>query len=200
MCLKFTPSWPVIAVLFVIGIALGVGSASMVHKIFAGWNTPPAPLEVSIPARPSPEVADKKPIKRPIKTRTVKTYPSAVKSELKLPDHVIETPSLDVIASHQVAPDRHPQTVTTVLDTDTGDTQTFVKRDPLPWIARDYHGDIGLYAGIKNGQPTARLQARQGVLQVKALHLGLVGSVDHPMSGSITGTDYFVGAGVWAEW
>lgn len=200
MRLKFTPSWAAIAVLFVIGIALGVSSASVVHKLLANWGVPPAPVEVSMPARPSPEVAEKKTISKPIKARRVKTYPSAVKSALKLPEHVIETPSLDVIASHQVAPDRHPQTVTTLLDTDTGDTQTFVKRDPLPWLAQDTHGDIGLYAGIKNGQPTARLQARQGVLQVKALHLGLVGSVDHPMSGSIAGTDYFLGAGVWAEW
>lgn len=45
---------------------------------------------------------------------------------------------------------------------------------------------------MKNGQQAIWLQAWQDLLQVKALHLGAVGSVD--IAGGKT--DYFVGVGI----
>jgi hypothetical protein len=163
-------------------------------------NAPdPAPVGLNIPATPAPEVKKVEMVAKPIKSHTVKVYPAAVKNKIKLPEVVLDNPALEVIASSQVKADDHPQTITTLIDTDTGESQTFVKRDPLPWIAWDNRGEAGLYMGIKNSEPTVRLEAKQGLFQVKGLHFGVMGSVDQPLSGA-QGTDYFVGAGAWARW
>lgn len=160
---------------------------------------PTAPVGLNIVATPAPEVKKVTPVAKPIKAKTVKVYPAAVKNTIKLPQIIQDNPDLDVIASNQVPADDHPQTITTLINTETGESQTFVKRDPLPWLAVDTHGEAGMYMGIKNGTPTARLEAKQGLLQVKALHFGLIGSVDQQL-GNGQDTDYFIGTGAWVRW
>lgn len=171
-----------------------------VHLYRSFTNIEPLPpVGLNITATPAPEVKRLQPLPKPIKSRTVKVYPAAVKNAIKLPQIVQDNPALDVIASTQVRADDHPQTVTTALNLETGESETYVKRDPLPWLAWDTRGEAGLYMGIKNGTPAIRLEAKQGVVQVKALHFGVIGSVDQPISGP-QNTDYYIGAGVWARW
>jgi|GEM_PF-1324079 len=160
---------------------------------------PQAPVGLNIIASPAPEVKKQPQVDKPIKAKTVKVYPAAVKNTIKLPEIIQDDPALDVIASNQVPADDHPQTITTLINTDTGESQTFVKRDPLPWLAADPHGEAGLYMGIKNGEPTARLEVKQGLFQVKAIHFGVSGSIDQSISG-VQGTDYFIGTGAWVRW
>lgn len=162
-------------------------------------NQPVATVGLNVIATPAPEVKKLPKVSKPIKSKTVKVYPAAVKNAIKLPQIIQDNHALDVIASNQVPADDHPQTITTLINTETGESQTFVKRDPLPWLALDPHGEAGLYMGVKNGEPTARLEVKQGAFKVKALHFGLIGSVDQPLSGA-QGTDYFIGTGVWARW
>lgn len=162
-------------------------------------QTPVAPVGLNIEATPAKEVKLTPRIDKPIKSPTVKVYPAAVKNAIKLPEVVQDNTALDVIASNQIPADDHPRTITTLINTDTGESQTYVRRDPLPWLAWNTQGEAGLYMGIKNGTPAARLEARQGFVQVKALHFGVIGSIDQPLSGQ-QNTDYFIGAGVWARW
>lgn len=164
---------------------------------------PLPPPEVSIVATPAAEVEDAP--KVPVQvTAPIKVYQGGgkIKRQLQLPAPVAADPVQEVIAATTVRADTRPHTVTTVINTQTGESETYVRRDPLPWLAWDTSGDIGAYIGVKNGQQAVRLQLRQGVVQVKALHLGLIGSVDQSMGGTATmgSTDYFVGAGVWASW
>lgn len=134
----------------------------------------------------------------PVKGGQVRVYAPEAKARLSMP-WLKDDPAKQVLAAHQVPADDHPRTVTTVIDTDTGDSQTYVTRDPLPWFAWDLRGEAGVYAGLKNGEPAARLEVRQGLFQVKVLHFGGIGSVDQPLSGPL-GADWFVGAGVWGYW
>lgn len=172
-----------------------------------GWHAlheePDPPAGLSVHATPAAEVEDTPKISVPVAV-PVKVYKGGakLKKELKLPQVIATDPVKEVVASSQVKADTRPQTITTVINTATGESETFVRRDPLPWIAWDTSGEIGAYVGVKNGQQAVRLQVRQGIVQVKALHVGLIGSVDQTMGAASTmnGTDYFVGAGVWAKW
>ena len=100
------------------------------------------------------------------------------------------------MASSKVKADDHPHTITTTLDQTTGEFTSYDRTDPLPWVAVDTRTEIGMYYGLKNGEQAVRLEGRQALLQVKALHVGAVASVD-VMRGEV---DSFVGVGVWARW
>jgi hypothetical protein len=205
MLLDSTSAWPkklgqIILVVFgTILVAVLLVTYGVVFYGAFKHKQPPAPVGLNVVATPAPEVKKQPQIDKPIKAKTVKVYPAAVKNTIKLPEIIQDNPALDVIASNQVPADDHPQTITTLINTDTGESQTFVKRDPLPWLALDPHGEAGLYMGIKNGEPTARLEVKQGAFQVKTLHFGVIGSVDQPISG-VQGTDYFIGTGAWMRW
>lgn len=178
----------------------------IVALVLIGWayytiNTPELPpVNVSIPATPAPEVKLVPKVSVAIK-KPVKVYAggAALKNGLRLPEFVVLDPTKEVIASSQVKSDDHPQTITTVINTDTGESETYVKRDPLPWLAWSDRGSVGMYAGVKNGEPTVRLQAHQELFTVKAIRFGAVASIDQPFSGPV-GTDYFIGLGAEYRW
>jgi len=193
----FTPFTGVAIVAIACVVIVGLIASSIKQGYTVPQPTPPVGLNVV--ATPAPAVKKVAVVDKPIKAKTVKVYSPSVKKSENLPVAIQDNPALDVIASNQVPADDHSQTITTLINTETGESQTFVKRDPLPWLALDSRGEAGLYMGIKNGQPAARLEVKQGVFQVKALHFGVVGTVDQPINSAIE-PDYFVGAGVWARW
>lgn len=108
----------------------------------------------------------------------VKVYPQKAKAKLSLPEPAASNPSVYALGASRVEPDWHPVTVTTTLDTDTGDVQVYQKREPLPWLAIPHRGEAGLAYGLKNGQPNARLFVRQSLLDMKALRLGVEATAD----------------------
>lgn len=136
-----------------------------------------------------------------VQPKQLKVYAGGkgVKNNLKLPDPVVQDDSEQVIASSQVKADEHPHTITTTINTDTGESQTFVRTDPLPWFGLSSRGGIGIYGGIKNGNPAVRLEAKQDLFTVKALHFGVTASVDQPLNGPL-GNDYFLGIGGEYRW
>lgn len=157
------------------------------------------PVGVQMPAAPAAEVKAETQAPVPITTRTVKAYRPAIKAKLKLPAAVVNDAAEQVVAASSVAADDHPHTVTTVINTETGAVQTFDRRDPLPWLAINTHGRAGIYYGIKNGVQTVRLQVEQELVQVKAVHFGVIGAVDQALGVPI-GTDYYAGVGAWVNW
>ena len=169
------------------------------------WHNRPAPVAVgkTVVATAAPEVKNV-PKVNAVMAQPPKVYakPKQVKTALGLPKKIIQDTSEQVIASNKVASDDdHPHTVTTVINEQTGESQTFVRTDPLPWIAFDYSGRAGMYAGIKDGAPTVRLQAQQELFSVKAVHFGAIASVDQPISPTTAnGTSYFVGVGAEYRW
>lgn len=152
-----------------------------------------------IVATPAKEVKRVPVVDTKIVSGTVAVYKGGakLKKKLTLPKAIVDDAKKEVLASSKIPTGEHSHTVTTVIDTDTGRSTTYVRADPLPWIALESRGEVGMYAGMKDGQQAVRVQVRQDFVQVKALHAGMVGSVD-----MVTGlkASYFVGIGVSYKW
>lgn len=129
----------------------------------------------------------------------VKTYQGDTKKNLKLPAAVQADPQQQVIAASQVRADLHPQTVSTVVNTETGAVQTYVKTDPYPWFAVETRGVAQVAYGFKydvrrlEPKTVARLHVGYDVIRVKALTAGVVATLDSDQTG-------FVGVGVSYRW
>ncbi len=119
-----------------------------------------------------------------------------LKRKLTLPQAVVDNDKESVLTSSKIPSGERAHTVTTVINTDTGASETYVRTDPLPWVAYESRGEVGMYYGYKGAQQAIRLQARQDFIQVKALHIGVIGSVDV----SAGKPDFFAGVGVSYRW
>ena len=143
-------------------------------------------------AKVAPEVAKLPMIDAPVKSVKIYAGGAVIKKKLSLPAQVVDNSKQQVIASSKVDASSNPHTVTTVINTDTGASETFTRTDPKPWLAYESRGAIGVYAGMKNSEQAIRIQAKYDVIQVKAFHAGIIGSIDRTNSGK---TDSFIGAG-----
>jgi hypothetical protein len=139
------------------------------------------PSPVSVPATPAPELK-RAPTKLVTPKKPIKVFTGETSAKLKLPADVIANPAENVIAATQVRGSDRPQTVTTTLNTDTGESRSFVKQDPLPWLAIETHGEVRLSYGYKYNRGVVDRVTRLGigydVLRVKALTAGVTGTVD----------------------
>ena len=162
---------------------------------FLIFRTEPMPTGTHIVAKPAPEVAK-------VETEAVeiappiRVYKPVAKKNLKLPDNIQQDEKKHVIASTKTANDERQHTVTTIIDSSTGESVTYDRVDPQPWLAVNTKSEIGLYYGLKNGSQAIRLEGKQELFQFKALHVGAIGSVDMADGR----TDTFVGVGAWARW
>jgi len=111
------------------------------------------------------------------RTKYVYVYPDRAKKKL-LPKPVADDPAKKLIATGKLDAEERPYTLSTVLDTQTGESQVYARPDPLPWIAPGRHGAFGVNYGPRNGRTGAEVYAWRDLLQVKALHVGVRASVD----------------------
>lgn len=137
-----------------------------------------APSLPSLPALPAPELAGEAIQARP--APAVQHFASKAKTRLGLPEAVRHDKDRQVTASTRIPPDDRPRTVTSVFDFETGKTELYVRRDPLPWFAPLRSNEIGLAYGFKDDHdgPVVRVQGQAWLLQMKALRAGFVGSLD----------------------
>ncbi len=175
-----------------------ISAAAVAAALIYGyqWYNKPAevPAGVTVEAKAAPEIKSEQ--KVTIKPASVKVYSQPAKAKLKLPDAAIWDNNTHVIASSATASDERSHTITTTINSVTGETTTYDRADPLPWFAVNTKSEIGLYAGYRNGGQALRVEARQELFQVKAVHFGAIASAD-AMRG---GVDSFVGAGAWVRW
>lgn len=164
-------------------------------------GTPAQPAPVATLAPPAPQIADTG-IELIKLTQPLQVAPAAVKPKLKLPPAVQADPARHVVEATRIEPSERPVTVTTVIDERTGEAEAYVVHEPQPWLDTAQRGDAGLYVGIRQGEPTVRAQARHQLLQVKAVKVGALASIDMPMNSRSggPGTDAFVGIGAWVGW
>jgi len=116
-----------------------------------------------------------------LKCKSVIVYRDAVEKKLGLPDIVKRDTSKHVVASSRVAPSDYPHTVTAVYDDRSGGVDMFARQDPLPWVAVNRRGALGVAYGVKDDGDgfVTRIYGRLDLLQVKRLHAGLLGDVDN---------------------
>jgi len=153
----------------------------------------------SVVAIPAPIVKDEPVAQVEIK-KPVKVFKNSqkIKQKAKLPEAVVNNNNEQVLAAISIPKnDLFPKTVTTVLNTDTGITTSYIKDESLPFLSLNIHGDVGIYGGIKNGTTAVRLQANQGIVDIKDIHIKATGSIDQLTNGK---TDYFVGVGAAYNW
>ena len=150
-----------------------------------------APAGVSVAAQPAPELKRAK--TAPLKLDTIQAHAPHVKRDLQLPAAVQADAKQHVIASSRTANDERRHTVTTLVDAETGAVTSYDRVEPQPWLAVNTRSEVGVFYGIKSGDPVLRLHAKQDLLQVKALRIGIVGTLD-------SDADYFVGIGAAARW
>lgn len=180
--------------------ALGItgGCVAIGVAIYLNWPHP-APAGGESVIAPSAPVLKKAPIVPVLIKAPIKTYQGETKANLKLPPLVIANPDKQVISATAILSNTHPQTVTTVLDTETGDVKTYTKTDDYPWLAVETRGEAGIMYGYKfksselGAKPIGRFQVKYDVLRIKALTVGATASLD-------TDRDGFVGLGVSYKW
>lgn len=168
---------------------------------FTGAPEPARARDVATVATQAPQIAAA-PVEWIVPPKPVKTYAPKAKAAVKLPAAVQADTAAVVLQSSRVAASDRPQTVTAVLNTETGETRQYVVDEPLPWLDTTVRSDAGVYLGFKRGEPTIRVQGRVQLAQVKAVRLGALASADWPLNGERPGVqgDLFVGVGGWVQW
>lgn len=170
----------------VIGRMLGAGLWMLAGVLLAAllwfWerNRQPEPLPVSVPvlAQPAKALATVEHVMAPCET--VRVYKPPAKKRLKLPAAIQADPAAHVVAASDVPAGEHDTRVSTVLNTQTGAVETFAELQPLPWLRARSDFSLGAYVGLKPGHPgpVGRVEAHYDLLQVKALGLGAIASLD----------------------
>lgn len=159
------------------------------------WNrfTPaPAPVEQWTEAVASAPV--KSVSKVEIAPKKIKVYAKLAKAKLKLPDAIRQDDNQYVLASSTIAHSYRPQTVATVINSETGESTTITRREPYPWFSAEHTGEARIDYGIKNGGArVGRLTVREDLIQIKGINLGATATLD-------TDRDYFVGVGLGLRW
>lgn len=163
-----------------------------------------------VPSRPvaTPRVATVAPEVRRVETevitpKSIVVYKAPAKKKLAAAGAIPKSLEVDtnvaVVAASRVPARERATTVTTTLNTVTGATETYVADAPRPWVALENRGSVSLDYGLKldyrNLAPkqVVRLTVREDLVQLKALHLGLV------VSGDSDGTA-FAGVGLSYRW
>ena len=179
-------------------LSLGIVAVSLAGGYAFWWYTrPPVDTTVAVIAKPAPVIAKVK--KRVIKPKQVVVYAEEAKAKLKLPATVIANPDQHVTGATTVQPSERRITVTSVLDTTTGETTTYSKPEPYPWVSVESRGEARLDYGYKLSRgelvpkPVGRLSVTQSVVQIKALHLGVNVAID-------TDGSMFAGVGLSYRW
>ncbi len=171
-------------------IVVAVAACGVCALIF--WPaTPTSAPRISV-ATPAPELRQAAPTVV-IKPSMVRVHSPAAKARLKLPAAVSADAGQHVLAASQVRADERPHTLITLLDERTGEATTFDRADPLPWLAPETRGELGISYGIRDGMPVGRLSLRQNLLQLKSVRLGATATLDQD-------GQWFAGVGAFYRW
>lgn len=169
-----------LAIGFVLGLIVAGGVCT--------YNTLSRITVPSIIAQPSKEL--KNADTETLVCKSLIVYRDRVKKDLSLPADVVKDAARKVVGATQVAASEYPHTVSAVANIESGKVDMFVRQDPLPWVGFPAQRSVGIAYGWRDGgsAPVARLDGRWDLIQVKALHGGLVGAVD-------AGGGWFAGVG-----
>ena len=151
-------------------------------------------LKPSLPSVLAPVSDDLAKVKQELlDCQKLRVYASKAKKKLDLPDTVKADPDKHVVAASPVPPSDYPHTMTAVYDSGTGAVDMYLRQDKLAWLAVNTRYEIGIGYGYSDNGSVTRLDGAVELLQVKALHVGVVGTVDS--SGAA-----YVGGRAWFRW
>jgi hypothetical protein len=130
----------------------------------------------------------------------VQAYKAPAKAKLKLSKAVQEDSSKVVLAATEVKADIRPHVIADVLDTKTGEVDTYDTRQEAPWLGVTRRGRAGGFYDPFNRK--ARLFVEQSVATVKDFQIGFQASYDFPVGGGAIGfkSSGLIGIGGFKEW
>lgn len=182
-------------------VLLGVSWAVYVYlKVANGQSVGevrPAEVAPEVKGVPKISIVPEKPIL---------VYGGGAKTKKKagLSKAVVLDEDISIIAASRVASDDNPHEIITTINKRTGESSTVDIKKPLPWVAFDTRGSVGIYGGFSDLGETARIQAKQNIICIKNLCAGAIASIDQPISsaagGVLGGPRYFVGFGGELRW
>lgn len=124
----------------------------------------------------------------------VVVYAPAAKAKLRIPASMVQDDAVAVLDSSKLPESDHTQTVTTVLNTDSGQPMTLVSVDPYPMFRFESRKQVGFSYGMTNGGKWIGLATiSDDLVQIKALRFGVNASID-------TTGQVFAGVGVSYSW
>lgn len=130
-------------------------------------------------AQMQPQTAQKAPevqgeAKVDAKPPKVAVYKESAKKKTKLPDRLKEDAAIAVLDSSRIEGSDRPTTVTTVINTDTGEVETVQSKEPLPWLTVKSRNELKLTAGInQSGVYSGGLLFSHEFGSIKALNFGM---------------------------
>lgn len=164
-----------------VGAAIAIWFASARHEV-----APAAPAQRS-PALTGVDTVEAHP-------KRVVVYAPGAKAKLRLPAGMVQDDAVAVLDSSKLPESDHTQTVTTVLNTDSGQPMTLVSVDPYPMFRFESRKQIGFSYGMTNGGKWLGVATiSDDLVQIKALHFGVNASLD--TNGAV-----FVGVGASYYW
>jgi hypothetical protein len=153
------------------------GILAVAILLWMNMRHPSIPVGVTVSATKAPEIA--KSAKIEITPAKVQVYPQKVKLAMALPETVKADKAIAVLDSSKLPMNLHPQTITTTLNTTTGETATVVTVDPYPWLAAENRREFRVDYGIRyDGRAVARMSFTDDLIQIKAIHLGAKADLD----------------------
>jgi hypothetical protein len=179
------------------GLVLAAACAFGIYSVALRFMPPEPEVAVATLAPTASAVKKVKKVTAPVKS--VEVYAPEAKANLKLPPAVIADADKQVTSATTVRPSERSITVTSVLDTATGETVAYQKAEPLPWFAVEARGEARFDYGYKvqpgplEARPVGRLSVTHNFVQVKGFHVGVNGSVD-------TDGGAFGGVGIGYRW
>lgn len=96
----------------------------------------------------------------------------SAKDQLDLPDPVKQDPKQHVTAAVIIRPDERPQSVVSIFDEATSQTNMLTQRMDYPLLATEQRGRFGLGGGFKSGQRIGHLYLGETLVQIKGWHVG----------------------------
>lgn len=115
-------------------------------------------------------------------------YGDAAKKNLGLPAPVLADKHVHVLNAGRLPASAHPLLVTTLFNDKTRATGLQWREEPLPWLAPEKRGYFRIGRGIKTDVGGVwRLGAGLNLVQIKAIHLGLDGTLDSDGGGYVGG-------------
>lgn len=173
-------------------VLLGILFVLVAYVLWDHFTPAPALIGQWIEAAPSKHLAAVPKVE--IAPKKLRVYAPQAKKKLNLPDPIQQDDNQYVLASTTLKHDYLPQTVTTVVNSETGESTTITRREAYPWLAAQQTGEIRLDYGIKNGLArVGRLTLREDLIQIKGINLGATATLD-------TDGSAFAGAGVGVKW
>ena len=119
-------------------------------------------------------------------TSPVKVLPQKAKEKLGLSAGQQDDPNLYVLGSSKLPADTHPQIVTTLLNTQTGDVTTESVNGPLPWLVAEKSQEVRVDYVIKSNWHGPSISYRMDLVRVKAVDFGCGVAWDFDHEGRVS--------------